>query len=185
MIDEERAEIMALTDLATNLSDGMTRLSARNIAAPLRTFDDPIPENLADVDAYVDRFMAWQIGRLKVTEAIDLWGDRASYRDVTLYIRRKVWQLKIEAGSVINPVAKMLATTVTLHRKYRADIHEALNHAAKHNEDVKLLGAEMKDQLDEVVRARLEETTQAIAGAALATVPQLQQVLMMEHQPNE
>ncbi|WP_295442603.1 hypothetical protein [uncultured Thiodictyon sp.] len=157
-------------------------MSARNITHPLAAFDEPIPDNLAAVDGFVDRFMTWQIGRLKKPEALDLWGDRDSYADVTKYIRRKVWALKIEAGSVINPVAKMIAATVYLHRKYRADVHEALNHAAKHNTEISKLGQELRDQLDDVVRSRLEETTQMLAGAALATVPQLQQVLMLEKQ---
>lgn len=177
---EEMAEIMSLTDLATNLSDGLTRLSARNMVHPLAAFEEPIPGDLVSVDGFVDRFMSWQIKRLEKAEALDLWGDRASYADVTKVVRRKVWQRKIEDGSVINPVAKMIAATVYLHRKYRADVHEALNHAAKHNVEIAKLGAELRDQLDDVVRARLEETTQMLAGAALATVPQLQQVLMLE-----
>ncbi len=41
MLHEEQAEIMALTDLATNLSDGMTMLSPSNIARPVKTFAKP------------------------------------------------------------------------------------------------------------------------------------------------
>lgn len=36
MLDEEQAEIMALTDLATNLSDGMASLTASNIGRPIK-----------------------------------------------------------------------------------------------------------------------------------------------------
>lgn len=178
MLHEEQAEIMALTDLATNLGDGMTMLAPANIARPIKTFGEDLPEHLADVDAFVDRFIDWQIKRIKEATLQATWSHPEAREDVLKYVRRKVWQSKIERGAVINPVAKMLATTVSLHRQYRSDVHEALNHAAKHNEDVKALGSEMRDQLDAVVRARLEETTQAIAGAALTTVPQLQHVLM-------
>lgn len=185
MLTEEQAEIMALTDLATNLSDGMTSLTASNISRPVKTFGEAIPDNLASVDAFVDRFVAWQVDRLKDPEQQSTWSHPDAYADVGKYVRRKVWQLKIDAGAVTNPVARMLAATVSLHRKYRADVHEALNHAAKHNEDIKALGTELRDQLDDVVRLRLEETTKAIAGAALATVPQLQQVLMQERLSHE
>jgi hypothetical protein len=175
---EEQAEIMALTDLATNLGDGLKALSASNIGRPIKTFGEDLPEQLADVEVFAERFVGWQVARLKDAALQAVWSHPDALADVMTYLRRKVWQSKIERGAVINPVARMLATTVSLHRKYRADVHEALNHAAKHNEDVKALGAELRDQLDEVVRARLEETTKAIAGAALATVPQLQRVLM-------
>lgn len=178
MLHEEQAEIMALTDLATNLGDGMTMLAPTNIARPIKTFGEALPELFTDVDAFVDRFIDWQIKRLKEAAMLATWTHPEAHEDVLKYVRRKVWQSKIERGAVINPVAKMLATTASLYRKYRADVHEALNHAAKHNEDVKALGSEMRDQLDEVVRARLEESMKAIAGAALTTVPQLQQVLM-------
>jgi DNA repair ATPase RecN len=184
MLTEEQAEIMALTDLATGLSDGMKSLTAANISRPVKTFDNPIPEQLSEVEGYADRFIDWQVDRQKKPEAKATWTHPDAYHDVALYLRRRVWQAKVEAGSIINPIARMLATTTTLHRKYRADVHEALNHAAKHNEEVAKLGQDMKDQLDEVVKTRLEETTRMIAGAALATVPQLQQMLMqgrLEH----
>ena len=184
MLTEEQAEIMALTDLATNLSDGMTALTAANISRPIKSFGD-LPDALSDVDAFVERFIDWQIARLKDPAQLALWSSPEALADCLKYARRKVWQAKVAHGAVINPVAKMLAATVTLHRKYRADVHEALNHAAKHNEDVKLLGQEMRDQLDDVVRMRLEDTTKALAGAALATVPQLQQILMQERLTHE
>ena len=177
ILAEERAEVMALTDLASNLSDGMKLLTAANISRPIKTFGEPIPPNMVDADEYAERFIAWQVGRLTEQQVRATWSHPDALEDVRKYVRRKVWQIKIESGDVIHPVAKMLATTVHLHRKYRADVHEALNHAAKHNTDVKALGQEMREQLDEVVRARLEETTQAIAGVALVTLPQLQQAI--------
>lgn len=143
-VTEEQAEIAGLTDLATNLSDGMAVLKPANIARPIATFG-ALPEDLASVTDHVAR-----------------------------YVRRKVWAAKVASGAVINPVAKMLAATVSLHRQYRTDVHEALNHAVKHNEDLKTLLPEMSEQLDTVVRARLEQTTQFLAGAALASLPQLQ-----------
>lgn len=177
-IGEEKAEVMALTDLATNLGDGMKALGAANIGRPLKTFGVDLPAQLSDVESFADRFIDWQISRLKDASLQAAWSHPDAHGDVLKYLRRKVWQRKIEHGTVINPVAKIMAVTVSLHRQYRADVHEALNHAVKHNEDVKALGSEMRDQLDEVVRSRLEETTKAIAGAVLATLPQLQQMLM-------
>lgn len=178
MHPEEQAEIVSLTDLATNLSDGMTMLKPSNIAKPVAAFGE-IPEDLAAVDVYVERFITWQIDRLDA-QAGERWSHPEALADVRRYVRRKVWKHKVESGAVINPIARMLATTVTLHQSYRSDVHEALNHAIKHNEDSKNLLTEMRDQIDEVVRARLEQTTQMIAGAALATVPQLREALQME-----
>lgn len=178
MLHEEQAEIMALTDLATNLGDGMTMLAPANIGRPIKTFGEDMPEQFSEVEPFTDRFIDWQLARLKEASLQATWSHPEAREDVLKYVRRKVWQSKIERGAVINPVAKMLATTASLHRVYRSDLHEALNHAIKHNTDIKSLLSEIRDQIDEVVRARLEETTKAIAGAALATVPQLQQVLM-------
>lgn len=179
MLTEEQAEIAALTDLATNLGDGMTTLKPSNISRPIAGFGD-MPEDLAPVPAYVERFLAWQFDRVTDPEMKAKWSSPESEKDVLRYVRRKVWQAKVESGSVINPVARMLAATVTLHRGYRADVHEAVNHSVKHNEDIKTLLPEMREQLDEVVRARLEQTTQMLAGVALATVPQLQEALQRQ-----
>jgi len=176
--NEEQAEIMALTDLATNLGDGMTMLAPTNIGRPIKTFGESLPELLFDVEPFADRFIDWQLKRIKDASIQATWSHPQAREDVLKYVRRKVWQSKVEHGFIINPVARMLATTSALYRTYRAEVHEALNHAIKHNQDLKTLGDEMREQLDDVVRARLEESTKAIAGAALATVPQLQRILM-------
>jgi hypothetical protein len=174
---EEMAEIDALADLATNLGDGMRVLTPHNVSRPVKSFDE-LPEQLADAEVFAERFIHWQLSRLKDAQAQAIWSSPDAFADVLKYLRRKIWQTKIERGEVINPVARMLATTVSLHRKYRADVHEALNHVVKHNDDVKLLGVQLRDQLDSVVRERLEETTKRIAGVALATIPQIQQALL-------
>lgn len=178
IVDEEKAEIMALTDLATNLSDGMKLLSPANLARPVKSFGEDFPDELCQVPSFAERFIAWQVARTESASGKADWSHPDALADTQRYLNRKVWQVKIANGAVINPVARMLAATVHLHRQYRADVHEALNHAAKHNEDVKLLGQEMRDQLDDVVRTRLEETTKMLAGAALSSLPQLQQTLM-------
>ncbi len=179
MQTEERAEIAALTDLATNLSDGMTALKPANIARPIASFGE-LPEDLSAVQSHVERFMAWQLDRLTDESLRETWSTYEAEADVLRYVRRKVWAIKVASGAVINPVAKMLAATVTLHRIYRSDVHEALNHAVKHNEDLKTLLPELKEQLDEVVRVRLEQTTHMLAGVALASLPQLQEAMTMK-----
>lgn len=178
IVDEEKAEILALTDLATNLGDGMQMLSPANLARPIKSFGEDMPDELCKVADFAERFIAWQVARTETASGKADWSNPDALADTKRYLNRKVWQIKIANGAVINPVARMMAATVHLHRQYRADVHEALNHAVKYNEDVKLLGQEMRDQLDEVVRTRLEETTKVLAGAALSSLPQLQQTLM-------
>ena len=173
-------EIKSLHCLATNLSDGMRIMKAGNLARPLKTYREiaPLEPELIGCDEYARAFVDWQVSRQvkKVNQL--LWEQPDVLHDAQLYVRRQVWQLKLEQGKFDHPVAGMIAATVTLHRKYRSDVHEALNHAAKHNEDVKLLGQEMKDQLDEIVSARLLETTQRLNSTILTEMPALQAAVM-------
>ena len=183
LVDEEKAEILALTDLATNLGDGMQMLSPANLARPIKSFGE-FPDELCQVPDFAERFISWQVARMEDAKGKADWSHPDALADVKRYLNRKVWQVKVTHGAVINPVARMLAATAHLHRQYRADVHEALNHAAKHNQDVKALPQELRDQLDEVVRERLADTLKVLAGAALSSLPQLQQVLMMEQLPS-
>jgi len=177
-MNEEVLEIQTLTDIATNLSDGMVRLKPANIAAPLKKFDTPLPELLSEIENFVSVFIPWQLSRKQPPEKIEMWSHPDSYNDVTLYLTRKVWAVKVENGTIINKVAQVIALTNHLHKKYRADVHEALNHVVKHNVDVKALGSELRDSLDAVVKLRLEDTIKAIAGATLTELPELKNKLL-------
>jgi flagellar biogenesis protein FliO len=185
MSPEELAEVYSLTDLATGMSDGMRSLSAQNLARPVATYSnevEPLPDELHAVPEYAERFIAWQFDRAQKGQhkaaASALWSSLDALHDARLYVRRKVWLVKVANQTIINPVARMLATTVELHKSYRSDVHEALNHAAKHNTDVKALGQDLRDALDEVVVRRLRETTERLAGEVLTALPALQQALL-------
>ena len=182
-MNEELFEIKTLTEISTNLSDGMLLLKPSNIAAPIKKYEEPIPEFLCEVPDYTDHFIGWQLLRKQPKEKLEMWSHPDAVTDVRLYLTRKVWAFKVEQGTVINKVAQVIAITNQLHKKYRADVHEALNHVVKHNEDVKALGSELRDSLDEVVKVRLEDTIKSIAGAALTELPELQtKLLALEQQ---
>lgn len=168
--------------LASNHSDGMVAMSASNFARPLNTFAAmrPLPVELSKAGDYAEAFIDWSVDRQKTKANKLSWSHPSTLHDAGLFIHRKIWAEKVRLGLIYNDQAKVIATTVELHKKYRADVHEALNHAAKHNEDVKLLRAEMVEQLDDIVRDRLTQTTEAIAGAALVSLPDLKAALL-EH----
>ena len=177
-MDEENLEIQSLTDIATNLSDGMRLLKPSNISAPIRKYNEQMPELLSEIEQFLDGFINWQISRKQAVEKLEMWTHPDAYEDVKLYLTRKTWDVKIANGTIINKVAQVIAVTNYLHKKYRTDVHEALNHVVKHNGDVKALGVELRDALDDVVKDRLEETIKAIAGAVLTELPELREKLL-------
>jgi len=177
-MNEETLEIQTLTDIATNLSDGMLLLKPANISATLRKYEEDNPELLSEIDIFSEHFVNWQIQRKQPAEKLEMWSHPDALHDVKLYLTRKVWEVKVINGTIVNKVAQVIALTNHLHKKYRADVHEALNHVVKHNEDVKALGSELRDSLDEIVKLRLEDTIKVIAGAILTELPDLQNKLL-------
>lgn len=173
---ESAAEANYITLLSSNLGDGMRQLRPANIGRPLKIYSDiePIPDYLAGADEYAERFLDWQVERQKYKTGKLVWSSADVMHDVRLYVVRRIWQVKAECGAIESDAIKMIVATVMLHKKYRADVHQALNHVVKHNVDVKKMRDEMAEHLDAVVLARLTETTESLAGHILATMPMLQ-----------
>lgn len=179
---EREAEIFTMPCLASNLSDGMQILSAQNLARPMNDFiatGHPLPERLVDTDAYSDAFLETRLAGKK-TAARAMWQHPSAPADVLLYVRRKVWAAKVERMDFATGAAAALGSMVVLQRDYRAGVHEALNHAAKHNEDVKLLAGEIRDAIDAVVTEKLLQVTQRLAGDIALGFPELQAKLLKD-----
>jgi len=175
--NEEILEITHLTELATALGDGMVSLKPANIAGPVRSYAQEIPAEFIYVESFVDSFIDWKLSTKMPKEKRVLWSHPDAVPDITKFVVRKVWAIKVKEGSIINPVARMLATSAEINKGVRTKMHEAINHAAKHNADIKALGKDIHDRVDLTVKETLNDSMKHLASVALVELPSLQQAL--------
>jgi hypothetical protein len=160
------AEASELANLKSSLSDGMTAFTARNFARPAAQFSvdvTPIPDQLVEAAEYTRALLAWQYERSKKADK-PKWDNPEVVQDCYLYIVRRIWQRKLEKPNGIeHPGARMIAVMVAIHKDIRTKVHEGINHAAKHNQNVAALGSDIRDEIDSTVRALLDESAKQLA----------------------
>lgn len=57
-------------------------------------------------------------------------------------------------------------------------MHEALNHAVKHNQDLAKLQDDIREQVDETIRQVFKDSMETLARTLLPALPQLQRLLL-------
>jgi len=170
MTSEANLEMYYASKLAFNVGQGLKHLKPASINAGIKALGD-VPRAFSGLNEWVDAFLAFQVARKP--KEVDRWADPAAKDDVELYVSRKIWSHKMDAGTAENPSAAAIAALTHLSQYARAQAHEAINHSVKHNTAIENLLTEMHDHVDQVLLTNFTTKIGAVAGALMQLHPEI------------